>query len=245
MASWYATSFITIIGFKQVAVDVERDEDESGTFGETFIDYVRVYVSFIFMKRRESSFVLPRSLPVFTSIVALRNLHIPILFPETSQAISWSSSSWPSGRNILLVSSATSWTYLQVEYHERIGWKQCIIFLTDWNNSVCLSGQLSLHCWSSPFSWSFVCTCISFSSKFTFLYGRGIFIIFQLELEQVSSSEMELVLVKDVPLLDWSGKIGSWEGIKLCKNFCKKRNSVTTYPFFFSVLALFIACLHF
>jgi hypothetical protein len=34
------------------------------------------------------------------------------------------------------------------------------------------------------------------------LYGRGIFIIFQLELEQVSSSVMELVLVKDVPLLD-------------------------------------------
>lgn len=26
----------------QVAVDVERDEDEAGTFGETFIDYVRV-----------------------------------------------------------------------------------------------------------------------------------------------------------------------------------------------------------
>ena len=60
MASWYATSFMTIIGFKQVAVDVERDEDESGTFGETSIDYVRVYVSFIFMKKRESTFVLPR-----------------------------------------------------------------------------------------------------------------------------------------------------------------------------------------
>lgn len=70
MASWYATRFVTIIGFKQVAVDVERDEDESGTFGETFIDYVRVYASFIFMKKRDSSFVLPRSLPVFTSIVA-------------------------------------------------------------------------------------------------------------------------------------------------------------------------------
>lgn len=27
--------------FKQVAVDVEREEDEGGTAGETFIDYVR------------------------------------------------------------------------------------------------------------------------------------------------------------------------------------------------------------
>jgi hypothetical protein len=53
---------------------------------------------------------------------------------------------------------------------------------------------------------------------------------------------MELVLVKDVPLLDWSGKIGSREGIKLCKNFCKKRNSVTTYPFFFGCTCI-IYCL--
>lgn len=59
--------------------------------------------------------------------------------------------------------------------------------------------------------------CIS--SKSTSLYGRGIFIIFQLELEQVSSSVMELVLVKDVPLLDWSGKIGSREGIRQCKTW--------------------------
>ena len=64
------------------------------------------------------------------------------------------------------------------------------------------------------------------------LYGRGIFIISRLVLELVSSLVMELALVKDVPLLDWSGKIGNREGIRLCKNFCKKRNSVTTYPIF-------------
>jgi len=158
MASWYATRFVTIIGFKQVAVDVERDEDESGTFGETFIDYVSVYVSFVFMKKGRAALCFLGPFLFSVLLLLLRNLHIPILFPETSQAISWSSSSWPCSRNILLVSSATSWTYLQVDYHERIGRNQCIIFLTDWNNSVCLSGQLHLHCWTSPFSWSFVCT---------------------------------------------------------------------------------------
>jgi len=37
----------------QLAVDVERDEDEGGTFGETFIDYVRVYVLINLMKKGE------------------------------------------------------------------------------------------------------------------------------------------------------------------------------------------------
>lgn len=35
----------------QVAVDVERDEDEAGTFGETFIDYVRVDALIYLMKK--------------------------------------------------------------------------------------------------------------------------------------------------------------------------------------------------
>ena len=73
------------------------------------------------------------------------------------------------------------------------------------------------------------------------LYGRGIFIISRLVPEQVSSLVMELALVKAVPLLDWSGKIGNREGIRLCKNFCKKRNSVTTYPFFFACTCI-ICC---
>lgn len=103
----------------------------------------------LFSWKKGYLFGLPRSLPVVTSIVALRNLHMHILLPEASQDITWSSSSWPCSRNVLLVSSATSWTYLQVDYHERIGWKQCIILLTDWNNSVCLSGQLPLHCLTS------------------------------------------------------------------------------------------------
>ena len=37
----------------QLAVDVERDEDEGGTFGGTFIDYVRVYVLINLMKKGE------------------------------------------------------------------------------------------------------------------------------------------------------------------------------------------------
>lgn len=53
-----------IIGFVQVAIDVERDEDEGGTFGETFTDYVRVYVLVNLMNKRESSFVLRRFLSV-------------------------------------------------------------------------------------------------------------------------------------------------------------------------------------
>ena len=40
------------------------------------------------------------------------------------------------------------------------------------------------------------------SCKSTFLYGRDIFVIFQLALEQVSLLVMGLVLVKDVLLLD-------------------------------------------
>jgi hypothetical protein len=33
-----------LLGFfvKQVAIDVEREEDEGGTVGETFTDYVRI-----------------------------------------------------------------------------------------------------------------------------------------------------------------------------------------------------------
>lgn len=81
-----------MIGFMQVAVDVERDEDEAGTFGETFIDYVRVDALIYLMKKRESSFGVPRSF-CFTFIVVLRNLHMHILFPEASQALSWSSTS--------------------------------------------------------------------------------------------------------------------------------------------------------
>ena len=38
----------------QLAVDVERDEDEGGTFGETFIDYVRVYVLINLMRKRRA-----------------------------------------------------------------------------------------------------------------------------------------------------------------------------------------------
>ena len=78
---------------KQVAIDVERDEDESGTFGETSIDYVRVYVSFIFMKKERAALCFLGPFLFSVLLLLLRNLHIPILFPETSQAISWSSSS--------------------------------------------------------------------------------------------------------------------------------------------------------
>ena len=76
----------------QLAVDVERDEDEGGTFGETFIDYVRVYVLINLMRKRRAilDFLDPFC---FTFIVALRNLHMHILFPEAFQALSWSSSS--------------------------------------------------------------------------------------------------------------------------------------------------------
>ena len=38
----------------QLAVDVERDEDEGGTFGEPFIDYVRVYVLINLMRKRRA-----------------------------------------------------------------------------------------------------------------------------------------------------------------------------------------------
>lgn len=44
--------------------------------------------------------------------------------------------------------------------------------------------------------------CIASLISTTFFYGRGIFIIYRLVLEQVSSLVMELVLVKAVLLLD-------------------------------------------
>ena len=37
------TGYITIVCLEQVAIDVEREGDEGGTVGETFIDYVRFY----------------------------------------------------------------------------------------------------------------------------------------------------------------------------------------------------------
>lgn len=41
LPSCYYTGVLTVAIFKQVAVDVEREEDEGGTVGETFMDYVR------------------------------------------------------------------------------------------------------------------------------------------------------------------------------------------------------------
>jgi hypothetical protein len=76
-----------------------------------------------------------------------------------------------------------------------------------------------------------------------FFYGRGTFIISLLVLEQVSSLAMELVLVKAVQLLDWSGKIGNREDIRLCKELGSLAYFVNR--FIFAAFLLFTAWFHY
>jgi len=73
------------------------------------------------------------------------------LFPEASQAITWSISSRSSCRNFFFVSCTTSWTNLLLEYHGWIGWDKGIVLFANRNNSLCLSGWLPSYDYSMKF----------------------------------------------------------------------------------------------
>lgn len=109
----------------QVVVDVEREEDEGGTIGDTFTDYVRFFswpcIYFLWMWSLDNldqhgmhkisyCFLYLNSVSILLCYYGNWQAHVCFLAPF--EIVHRTTTSWPSCGDIIIVCSTTSRAYL-------------------------------------------------------------------------------------------------------------------------------------